>query len=625
MKKFFTAFVSVVSAISLTACGRDPGDAPEGNDGSSVVTQHRDDISGDDVLLVSERSNWAWGYHNTVKFCEADGDVYCYTSSMDRYPYGDREKAISVTDSIDIVREYGEPLARIDSEKLLEIYDIASGVSPDAEFTVTNARCDYGQDTIYCVSKDTGQLVKLESIGDNDEICTDKKAHKAAEKYSKLLSNNPTSEVGPVDLYSCADIIIESFECDYSGEDVFIVAHGYEELKKVADIYGISFGKIINSDFCQDCIGTDDANLPFVITISEKTSPAKAVFSQGDKLDMIRTGENEGAYCTAAVMPDNVLFVNDDKYISFSGAEWIYAADLPEPEKPSEPEPDSNEIIYTGDDIFIENLNCEPFSRPDKDRFTDLRLLVTNEAQLEYAYDRYQFFYEEPFEEMRHKYPIDKYSYLVEINVVASGGYYLEASGVSVKDNIVSFVLSDKSYTPDPDSMQTDEMGGFTFIAAIPHELLPDECPGWTVPDINDLTQYINYEMNYMKNIDKNCELCDIYGTDDGYIITSADAAKDLISDSDDVLNSQGEPVLSFLEKYDYDVDNVLVRFCRCNNDNRGSKGNDGVYIDNGEIEIVCYASESDDSGGEENTCIVYAVVGKKYLTSPTYDNWIIL
>lgn len=55
---------------------------------------------------------------------------------------------------------------------------------------------------------------------------------------------------------------------------------------------------------------------------------------------------------------------------------------------------------------------------------------------------------------------------------VSSGGYYLHADQIQIKEDIIVFGMDDKSYSPGETDVVPDVMGGFFHMAAISKEYL---------------------------------------------------------------------------------------------------------------------------------------------------------
>ena len=139
-----------------------------------------------------------------------------------------------------------------------------------------------------------------------------------------------------------------------------------------------------------------------------------------------------------------------------------------------------NAKLLTADDIYLLSYNCGYISGNPP-----VMMIVENQDQLDYAGERYGLAL--PPEGLS-KYPISDYSYVIEYVVVGSGGYDLRVGALLVDYDILHFVRTADSKTPDPESVQPAVMDGFCYMAAVPKGTLMNEhYDGWTYPDKDDM------------------------------------------------------------------------------------------------------------------------------------------
>ncbi len=143
------------------------------------------------------------------------------------------------------------------------------------------------------------------------------------------------------------------------------------------------------------------------------------------------------------------------------------------------------EAIYTDKDIYIKSFECGYLSQ--EERLPWGIILIETEEQISYAEQHYglrrpkeesvyfNIFISDMFQEMKQEYPIDTYSYVLCYAQVSSGGYYLHADKLQIKDDTISFVMDDESYTPDEGDIVSEVMGGFFHMAAVPKEYLGNQ------------------------------------------------------------------------------------------------------------------------------------------------------
>lgn len=134
--------------------------------------------------------------------------------------------------------------------------------------------------------------------------------------------------------------------------------------------------------------------------------------------------------------------------------------------------------LLTADDICLMSFNCGYAWD------TRFNLIIETEQQLDCAINEYGRLFADLFSETSEKYPISRYSYIVEYVIVSTGGYDLKAGALLVDTDVLFFVQSADSRTPDPLSDQPTVMDGFCYMAVLPKgTLLNEHYGGWTYPE----------------------------------------------------------------------------------------------------------------------------------------------
>lgn len=162
--------------------------------------------------------------------------------------------------------------------------------------------------------------------------------------------------------------------------------------------------------------------------------------------------------------------------ICFAGCAKEEALGKIEEEKETE-----DTITYTDKEIYIHSFECGYLS--EYRMLRDILLMIENEEQLSIAEKTYDLgedalekmqntYVAEEFQKMKSEYPIEEYTYLLCYREVSSGGYYLHADKVQIKDARIYFQMDEESYSPSGEEMVTEVMGGFFHMAAIPKEYL---------------------------------------------------------------------------------------------------------------------------------------------------------
>ena len=149
----------------------------------SWKTEVNTDLSPDKVVFVSVYTNSAWTYQHRTSLVLGDGRYYSFDYNFSFYP----NAGVSEEEIVKLLKDE-KPIAVIDKDYLLEMYEHGLKVNKDSEFTTAYARCDYGQETLYFV-KDDGSLVKCASDGDTTYYIKDEHAQKV-EKLWKYMDNH---------------------------------------------------------------------------------------------------------------------------------------------------------------------------------------------------------------------------------------------------------------------------------------------------------------------------------------------------------------------------------------------------------------------------------------------------
>lgn len=283
--------------------------------------------------------------------------------------------------------------------------------------------------------------------------------------------------------------------------------------------------------------------------------------------------------------------------------------------------------LLTADDIYLLSYDCGYISGNHPDM-----MIIENQKQLDYALERYGlalpqeglsedelWYYDtaisEPFNEMASEYPISDYSYVIEYEEVGCGGYALKVGALLVDEDILRFVRTADSKTPDPESVQPDVMGGFCYMAAVPKGTLMNEhYDSWTYPDKNDMYQDIdfNYKVDY--NLSDTTELYQIYG-DAGYIVRNDEEMQALVDMAKSVTNKSNEPAFTFHLNVDYNKAALLFRFFSSDNEKKPhSTGK--VSIENDTVNMEYDSSDGNCTG------LAYATIPLRFLPNELTPDW---
>ncbi len=141
-----------------------------------------------DILLLEQYLNYAWGYQNSVRYLDRYGYVYEYSFSDEIRDPLMEYKIKSEEDYLKTVlnESYysGRPIGKIDEKKLKKILEELCYVNMGASKTEKHTRYDAGQHTLYLVANDT--LLELHSHGDYEKELQDSEAKKTTKIWDKL-------------------------------------------------------------------------------------------------------------------------------------------------------------------------------------------------------------------------------------------------------------------------------------------------------------------------------------------------------------------------------------------------------------------------------------------------------
>jgi len=129
--------------------------------------------------------------------------------------------------------------------------------------------------------------------------------------------------------------------------------------------------------------------------------------------------------------------------------------------------------VYTEDEVYIHSYECgylHGYGIPD-----GFHIVIETSEQLEYAIETYGICeFSSKCKEMIEQHSIEDYTFVLRYDEVSSGGYYYHVDRVKIKPDSVLLVNDRKSHSARGNA-QTQEMGGFFHMAAIPKEYL-EEC-----------------------------------------------------------------------------------------------------------------------------------------------------
>ena len=305
MKKCKLISAAILAALTLSACGPSDGFVSRGSykdvddddggkddggkdDGGIVIPEA--ELPEDEVFLVSQYANGAWGHSYSATFIDTKGYVYSFDSSMDSYFFGGYEDDIGLSEEFDMIRQCCEPSAQLDIEIIKKAYALGMQIDPDAELESEQVACDAGQHTLYFINPETDEWIEVSSYGDVDCTPTDKYAKEFEKFYDGQFKFNPARYY---QLYVRGDIPIKSFNCGYSD-----MVDGGFFFKDTEDLYAFSALSGIRADCILD--GLDEYEqeyFDYFVYVTNVSSggydlKASAIANDGDRYYFISDYES---------------------------------------------------------------------------------------------------------------------------------------------------------------------------------------------------------------------------------------------------------------------------------------------------------------------------------------------
>ena len=291
-----------------------------------------------------------------------------------------------------------------------------------------------------------------------------------------------------------------------------------------------------------------------------------------------------------------------------------------------------NAKIYTGDDIYIESIQCGYVSNMPRN------LLITDQEQLEYARELYPLFIPEdaddqtrwllqnavidPFNAMTEKYPVSEYDYLLSYESFVIGTE-IYAGGILVDNDFLFFINAQDCVYPDYGDTTPDAEEGACHIAAVPKDLLDDylshgNASNWIIPDRNNMYQDKDYFFKY--GYKPSASLYDIYG-DTNYIIRSVDELSRFKQMSSHLKDTRNNSMLDFLSA-DFSKSALLVRFTQ-SDEKFVFLDDSSLTISGNNINMDLSLGDDYPNGKKGGTYIFYASIPLRFLTEDNYDSWV--
>ena len=261
---------------------------------AETTRKHDDDDDGvktvkklpeDEILIITDHKNGAWGYQSSMTFVMSDGSVYSSSESFEGYP--DRNgSSLSDEDRLALLKKYTVPVTTISEKQLLKIYNNIININPDARFAYSDEHaCDAGT-SITKVNVE-GTWVKISESGDSNGELNDRYARRVDKLLSGAFKDANENRRPAANVYSDSETFIGTFECPKTtSKDTRRIITNADELKAFEKDTGIrlsdnerfeDFYETEYSAFDWMCIGVEIVVYPEYLSLDDVSADAFVV------------------------------------------------------------------------------------------------------------------------------------------------------------------------------------------------------------------------------------------------------------------------------------------------------------------------------------------------------------
>ena len=317
-KKIISLLLSATLIFSITGCGKssDSGPNPFNKTETTETTEAPTTISSDylpeDIILINNYLNYAWGYEQYGWFLTGSGDIYRYDFSNEFIPvYLFSDETYSLIDMLKIIQANSKPTGKCDPAKVEKIYQEGMQIDPNAEYTSENTACDAGENRLEFYNNKTNELILVESTGDTEALPTDIHA-KEVRAYASDMDLNSTKEES-VTLFTPNNYYFGYSNCGYmDGLDGNYVLFNKGELEAFKEQTGIDIPSLLPKDFSPDI---DYGAYVYIVNITNVPTPGynihyDALLKQGETFKFIPAKDYSTPDATDTVAEEMDGFIN---------------------------------------------------------------------------------------------------------------------------------------------------------------------------------------------------------------------------------------------------------------------------------------------------------------------------
>lgn len=322
LTKLISSVLLASVCMSVFCCGctntKEPAAGPD--DGGRQTVKR---LPKDEVLIIDSYHNAAWGTSSNLSFIVSDGSVYSSSEYFDGFPdnYGN---SLSEEDKIALLRKYTLPVATIEKERLLKIYNNIINIDTDAEFVYDDMyACDAG--TSVTKVNVGGEWVKINESGDRSGELDDRFARKTNALLGGAYKSVSGNRKDAAHVYSGYETFLNTFECTKNpSKDLRRIITSPEELKAFEKDTGINlennecfafFGDPDYDSFQWMCICIEVVNYPEYLSLDDVSADAFIVsgnytgfvYVENPVIDVSDDVVPQKCYCHVVQLPANDL------------------------------------------------------------------------------------------------------------------------------------------------------------------------------------------------------------------------------------------------------------------------------------------------------------------------------
>ncbi|MBR5090237.1 MAG: hypothetical protein IK093_12485 [Ruminiclostridium sp.] len=336
MRKHFIPALALSAVFTISGCtesGRLPDSTKvpvltstgAGNTDMSALPEN-------EIFLISERTNYAWGHEDHGIFLDTSGNVYSFDFAGSGYGL---EGDITLRDKLELFRKYTAPAGHLDEGKVTELYNTGISVAPDAATTDISKMCDYGQDTLYFYDSKQDRKIQCYSDGDVERISLDISANLFKIQWDTAKPMIQPCETVKASLLSAGEAYIHEYPSDDLKTEGNYLLFDQRQLSVLAGQCGVPIDGILD-----DLDEYRREGSVFFVSLTKSSPAASGIMRFGDNTyDFVYLSDEQKPVChVAAYSADTGLF-SYVQYTDPAGGEWKMLPDY---------DPNFDSRVYSG-------------------------------------------------------------------------------------------------------------------------------------------------------------------------------------------------------------------------------------------------------------------------------------